>query len=307
MARWTKSAMTAAGIDTSFFTPYSTCSAATSSAACHTRSLELVLKMGNWHTTGSFFNHYLRRVKYFSCEKFHSPPCAYRCWNPVCTSQPHHIPADPAKVSASHSLLCHAQKIWSMRTRRKTPYLDLPPHQQGFDNSPTPALTHYLKISDTSSEVPSSPTPSLDSTISSVSDLLPPELERFDSRDLRLTPVRPQPQCCHRPNILPKNPFHHPVSHTTLNPAVPDNTSSVHHEVKAIAQADPGEHDKHAEPSTNTDDAVIFIKLTPPDPFACRKAVFMDAPVVHSPSPMEPHLQGLDYRCTGYQTFLCRP
>ena len=67
LACWTKSAMEKSGIDTSFFKPYSTRSAAVSKKASQTTSsLESVLQMGNWSGTSAFFKFYLRRVKYFS-------------------------------------------------------------------------------------------------------------------------------------------------------------------------------------------------------------------------------------------------
>ena len=67
MARWTKQAMESAGIDTDFFKPYSTRSAAVSKKASQgTSSLKDVLKMGNWRGTSSFFRFYLCRVVYFT-------------------------------------------------------------------------------------------------------------------------------------------------------------------------------------------------------------------------------------------------
>ena len=69
IAWWTKQTMECAGIDTEFFKPYSTRSAAVSKQASDgTSSLKEVLKMGNWRGTSSFFRFYLCRVVYF-CHK----------------------------------------------------------------------------------------------------------------------------------------------------------------------------------------------------------------------------------------------
>ena len=66
LAKWTKEIMSKAGIDTKYFKPYSTCSAAVSKQASLTSSLTEVLGMGRWRRTSTFFQYYLHQVKYFT-------------------------------------------------------------------------------------------------------------------------------------------------------------------------------------------------------------------------------------------------
>ena len=118
---WTKKVMTAAGIDISYFKPYSTRSAAASDKARQTGSFTEVIKMGWWKNTSTFFQFYLRKVKYFTRDN---------------TTENDHsignnVPASPVRKRANHAL------AWSKKVRQKrvsqVPHTDLPPQQQGFD------------------------------------------------------------------------------------------------------------------------------------------------------------------------------
>ena len=289
MARWTKSAMTAAGIDTSFFTPYSTRSAAASSAARRTRSLDLVLKMGNWHSTGCFFNHYLRRVKYFSRDKFHMTSSTHDK-NVVTSRLNPHIPADPARVRASHSLLRRAHKFRRLRKKQKTPYVDFPSKHQGLDDPSTSVATNYLEVSDAPSEAPSSPTPSVTSTISSVSDCQPPHLECFDHGDAPLPPR-------HRPNILRKPTTKRKSSKISVAPP-PVPTKPAVHTCTVSSFVTPVD-------VTHRETSCFTMRPSQHDPFECCKSVFEDAPIVHPPLLTMPPQQTLAFIPTYYRTFLC--
>ena len=161
LARWTRDVMSNSGIDTSFFKPYSTRAATSSTAAKRTRSLDLVLKLGNWHTTSSFFKHYLRKVKYFdrhdsktteNKEVFHEQPLP-------------NVLAAPVRKYTSYSLKRALSRCRHNNTR--TPYLDAQPENQGYIQG-TGSSDHFLEID----SAPSSPSPSIaSSTVTDLTDV----------------------------------------------------------------------------------------------------------------------------------------
>ena len=120
MSRWTRITMEKAGIDTGMFRPYSTRSAAASKLASKTGSLERVLELGKWRTTSAFFDHYLRKVKYFT-RKNESSQGRARSIN---------IPASPARRAASFSI---RKSLMRKRDRNlPAPIIDVPVSKQGY-------------------------------------------------------------------------------------------------------------------------------------------------------------------------------
>ena len=148
LARWTKEIMTRARIDTTFFTPYSMHSAATSSAAKCTSSLSLVLQMGNWHSTSTFYKFYLRKVKYFNRKKTKKSKPKETVENDSC----HiwlvaHAPAPLPNVHLAYSLQAALSR--HKKALVKLPYIDAP--GTSFAQGLTDPLTdegNYLDVSD---------------------------------------------------------------------------------------------------------------------------------------------------------------
>ena len=175
LARWTRDVMAKSGIDTSFFKPYSTGAATSSTAAKCTRSLDLVLKLSNWRTTSSFFKHYLRKVKYFDRPGSSKPRKNNDDFREK--SLPN-VPAAPVRTYASYSLkraLCR-----SRNSSVKTPYLDANPDNQGY-NKEIKSSEHFLEMD---SEPPSPQLSIASSTMTdatdvsdiTVADLIPPSV-----------------------------------------------------------------------------------------------------------------------------------
>ena len=65
LSRWVKSVLTEAGVDVQVFKPHTTRAAAASKYAMNSRNLDETLKLGCWKGTSTFYQHYLRRPKYF--------------------------------------------------------------------------------------------------------------------------------------------------------------------------------------------------------------------------------------------------
>ena len=150
LARWTKSAMEKSGINTSFFKPYSTRSAAVSKKASQTTSsLESVLQMGNWRGTSSFFKFYLRRVKYFSRThpKNAEKPAVKLQLSSDSNAQNQYslVPASPARRIANHSL-CRA--LLQKGNNPKNQCSRIYHHRQNY-NSPNPSVSsHFTEETD---------------------------------------------------------------------------------------------------------------------------------------------------------------
>ena len=163
LARWTKNMMDKCGIDTTFFKPYSTCSAAVSKeAASGTSSLQKVLKMGKWHGTTSFFRFYLRRIKYFKRkDNYKDQKITNISYD---SKNVRHVtcalaPSASLRCKANHSLrraLTHCRGKSSLRPI----FTDLPPAQQELINCGeldfSVASTSYAP-SDISISIPPSP------------------------------------------------------------------------------------------------------------------------------------------------------
>ena len=121
--RWTRCVMHNARIDTSYFKPYSMCSAATSKASQTMSSLIEVLKMGNWKNTSTFFKFYLCKVKYFTHNE---------TGNNLENQTPmENVPASPLRIRARFALEKPKRKLRNVVG--KVPYVELPPDQQGYD------------------------------------------------------------------------------------------------------------------------------------------------------------------------------
>ena len=100
----------------SFFKPYSACAAASSTMAKHTRSLDLMLKLFNWHTTNSFFKHYLRKVNYF--DRPGVKPNKNK--EDFCGKSLPNVPVAPVCTYASHSLKRALSRCRNNNTRYVT-------------------------------------------------------------------------------------------------------------------------------------------------------------------------------------------
>ena len=62
ISRWIKEVMDMAGVDTSVFSPGSTCGASVSAAARKGASIDQILGAGDWTNTGTFERYYRRHV-----------------------------------------------------------------------------------------------------------------------------------------------------------------------------------------------------------------------------------------------------
>ena len=127
LVRWTREVMEASGIDVSYFKPYSVCSASTSKQEEMTGNLDIVLQMGNWRKSSTFFKFYLREVKYFSRtnkNKAITSTARTSCVLP-------HIPASPLRKKAKFYLAKARQKLLGRPC--KVPYVEDAPGDQGYD------------------------------------------------------------------------------------------------------------------------------------------------------------------------------
>ena len=239
LARWTKVVMAEAGINTDFFIPYSTRAAASSTAAKKTHSLDLVLKMGNWRSECTFFKHYLRKVKYFKRNQ-KSPDTQ--------DSRLKEFPFTPADGMITQ--VCHSSKraIRRSKTISTTPYLELPPANQGYDTCSVTSSLNVLEIPN-----PLSPTSSIaSSTFTEATDTSMCEEEHPDPRepkpDTKVAPPRvkkPKPQPVpHRRKLLPPwlvcpRPPRLKVRHPHTMPSPPPLTETLYPPTVSQTQALP--------------------------------------------------------------------
>ena len=147
LARWTKNVMDKAGIDTCYFKPYSTRSAAASKQASVTSSLTEVLKMGCWRKTSTFFQYYLRQVKYFACSDKEEVPTG------VTKKKLMRVPASPVLQRARHTLAQSKMRI--LGKKGHVPYTDLPSVRQQYKTSEKDDEVSIIFKSPCSSQAPS--------------------------------------------------------------------------------------------------------------------------------------------------------
>ena len=155
----------------------STRATASSSAAKKTRSLELVLKMGNWRSESTFFKHYLRQVKYFKRNQK-----SQKSADQAVKEFPF-TPADGLLTQARYSL---KRAIKRGRNTNTTPYIELPPQRQGYD---TGSMTSSLNLL----EIPKPPSPMSSIASSAFTDVSMCEDQKIDPREKRLQSPPPPP------------------------------------------------------------------------------------------------------------------
>ena len=191
LARWTRVIMDKAGIDIHFFKPYSTRAATASKLAAKTGSLERVMELGKWRSTSSFFNHYLRKVKYFSRES--TVKVAQRRESTHVYANV--VPASPVRKRPNfglHKILQRAKNI-----SRKVPHTDLPLHKQGYVSIPSPthststciSSTHVFDAESVSSRAPS-PAPSLSFSTDGdpIAPVSPPPVAKPPKKEIKYLP-----------------------------------------------------------------------------------------------------------------------
>ena len=146
--------MQSAGIDTSYFKPYSMHSATTSKASQTTGSLLEVLKMGNWKNTSTFFKFYLCKVKYFKCDE--------NTHNQLTQVPIDNVPTSPLQVRAHFSLEKAKRKLRNVVG--KVPHVELPPEQQGYETDRDSYTDRDSNFLDTpASTIPPSPVSTIES------------------------------------------------------------------------------------------------------------------------------------------------
>ena len=165
LARWTRVVMDNAGIDTSFFSPYSTRVASASKLASKTGSLQRVLELGKWRGTSSFFNHYLRKVKYFSREstvQVKQRKTSTHVYGNI-------IPASPVRKRANYAL----KKSLERRRQKRlcAPHTELPSNKQGYLSLSSSSTISSIHIFDKPDELQDFPTDDSCSVISTCSTL----------------------------------------------------------------------------------------------------------------------------------------
>ena len=117
-----KSVLSEAGMDVKVFHLHTKRSAAVSKFAFKTQSLDKTLKLGEWHTTSSFYKYYLQKPKYFGDrpEKLKDKRIVHK-----------DLPRVLSVVQfAAHKLCAAIKKSHSKRTPWPAPWLDALVHQQ---------------------------------------------------------------------------------------------------------------------------------------------------------------------------------